>query len=416
VNARGAGGFSRRFALKQCHPHLIDEAEFVARFLDEGRLAARIHHPNVVSTIDIVHEGSELYLVMEYVDGISVASLTKRALAGEALPRAAIVRIAIDALAGLEAAHTLADDAGVPLHVTHRDVSPQNILVGRDGIARITDFGIARARDSSVHSREGEVRGKFSYMAPEQLVGTRAVDARADVFATAVVVWELLAGRSFRSASSQEAIASIVSGERAEAPSAHAPDISPDLDAVVLRALARDPADRPSTAREFASLLEKALAPSNAQGVAELVVSSTPVASAPAADATEPMEREVSAPVASRPRVTAPITLEVEEPKREKRSRALPIAAVAVTLALATGAAFAWPRAKPPAPTVTASPTPSPTPSPTLQTPTPTLTQTQTQTPTPVETASVKPPRPTATHKPITRPSATATAWRPSGP
>ena len=163
-------------------------------FLDEARLAARIHHPNVVSTLD-VGEGEQLYLVMEYIEGDRISGLIKAAARkGERVPVPVTLRIMIDVLSGLHAAHELRDHQGHPLNIVHRDVSPQNILVGVDGVTRITDFGIAKAEARLTVTREGQVKGKMSYMAPEQLSSTN-VNRRADVYAAGVVLWEALTGR-----------------------------------------------------------------------------------------------------------------------------------------------------------------------------------------------------------------------------
>ena len=191
----GAGGFQRLYAIKVMHPHLAEETEFVGMLLDEARIAARIHHPNAVPIVDVCHSTRGFYLVMDYIDGVTLARLLS---ATTTLPwrertRAAI-RVIIDALSGLHAAHELTDDDGRPLGIVHRDVSPQNIMAGADGVGRITDFGIALAASRIVASRPGLIKGKPSYMSPEQ-VSAAIADRRADVFAMGIVLWEALTNK-----------------------------------------------------------------------------------------------------------------------------------------------------------------------------------------------------------------------------
>lgn len=191
----GAGGFQRLYAIKKLHPHLAHEREFVEMFLDEARLAARIHHPNVVPILEVCTNEAGYYLVMEYIEGESMARLIGRcASRSQRIPTRIAAKMVVDALAGLEAAHELTDDFGEPLNIVHRDVSPQNVMVGIDGTSRITDFGVARAATRMTTTRAGQLKGKLGYMAPEQAQG-EAIDRRADVFAMGVILWETLTGR-----------------------------------------------------------------------------------------------------------------------------------------------------------------------------------------------------------------------------
>lgn len=253
--ARGAANFERLVAVKVCLPHLRSDEEFAGMFLDEARLAARIHHPNVVATLDVGDEEA-LYLVMEYIEGDKLSTLIKRAsIKRERIPIAVTARIMIDALSGLHAAHELKDSLGEPLRLVHRDVSPHNVLVGVDGIARISDFGIAKAEARATVTREGSLKGKMSYMAPEQLAG-KPVDRRADIYAAGVVLWECLAGRRLFRADSEVETFNLVLQNRIQRPSELWPEVPPELDAVVLRALSLDPDKRFATAAEFAEALE----------------------------------------------------------------------------------------------------------------------------------------------------------------
>ena len=187
------GGFQRFVAIKRLHPHLASEEEFIEMFLDEARLAAGIHHPHVVPILEVGQSESGYYLVMEYIEGDTLARLMARSLArAQPIPRSVLIRIVLDALAGLHAAHELLDPDGQPVHLVHRDVSPQNVLVGVDGCSRITDFGVAHAASRLQNTRADRLKGKLAYMSPEQ-ARAGEVDRRADVFAMGIILWEVLA-------------------------------------------------------------------------------------------------------------------------------------------------------------------------------------------------------------------------------
>ncbi|MCS6900503.1 MAG: serine/threonine protein kinase [Polyangiaceae bacterium] len=256
----GAGGFQRFVAIKQLHPHLAHEVDFVEMFLDEARLAASIHHPNVVPILEVGESPSGYYLVMEYIEGDTLWNLRNVATdtrPGGKLPVAVAIRIVHDALLGLHAAHELTDETGKPLNVVHRDVSPQNILVGVDGTARITDFGVARAATRLSSTRSGEVKGKMAYMAPEQIRG-QEIDRRADVFAMGVVLWEVLANRHLFLGPSEVATMHRVLHEPVPDLLTLAPNIPKGLAELVARALDRDPSRRFATALEMAEAIEAA--------------------------------------------------------------------------------------------------------------------------------------------------------------
>ena len=268
----GPVGFARTVAIKRLHPQYAKDPEFVTAFLDEARLAARIQHPNVVATLDVVAIEGELFLVMEYVDGESLARLTKRARRPrQRIPPRIVSAVITSALYGLHAAHEARGDDGEPLGLVHRDVSPQNILVGSDGVTRMVDFGIAKA-DRRVHETEaGRIKGKFAYMAPEQ-VKSRDLDRRADVFAAGIVLWEALTGRRlFEEDTNPLVTLKQVAEARLEPPSRFAPELSPEVDAVVMRALSRPKEARFQTAREMAVALERAIVPALQREVSEWV-------------------------------------------------------------------------------------------------------------------------------------------------
>jgi serine/threonine-protein kinase len=255
---RSVGGFARTVAIKRLLPPFARDPEFVSMFLDEARLAARIQHPNVVSVLDVVASDGELFLVMEYVHGEGLSKLLKRARAGGIpVPQGIAVHILIDVLYGLHAAHEARNERGDRLDIVHRDVSPQNVLVGVDGVARVLDFGIAKAAQCA-HSPTGvgQLKGKLGYMAPEQ-VASGVVDRRADVYAAGVTLWEALTGhRMFAARELPKLIAEILTREHVP-PSRIAPGSSPELDAVVLCALERDPKHRYATAGNMAADLER---------------------------------------------------------------------------------------------------------------------------------------------------------------
>ena len=253
---QGVAGFERLVAVKCCHPHLSEDEEFVTMFLDEARLAARIHHPNVVPTLDVGYT-DVLYLVMDYVEGGTVGALLRRASqTGTFVPMSIAIRVMVDALSGLHAAHELCGADGQPLDLVHRDVSPQNILVGVDGVSRISDFGIAFAVSRSTITSDGKLKGKFSYMAPEQLSGEDAT-RRIDVFGAGIVLWELLTCCPLFRRRDDIATINAVLKTEVPPPSSIAPGVPADLDAIVLKALNQNPDERFQTAAEFAEALEE---------------------------------------------------------------------------------------------------------------------------------------------------------------
>ena len=259
----GSAGFEKRVAVKLIHPHLATEPELVRMFLDEARLAAGIHHPNVVETLDLGVDQGLHYLVMEFVEGTTLSSLVK-ATRPKLFPLDAVLQVVTDAATGLAAAHELVGDDGRPRKLVHRDVSPQNLLVTSDGWVKVGDFGVAKAAGKTSNTRPGELRGKLAYMSPEQARG-ETVDHRTDVFALGIVLWELLVGRRLFHAPSDAATLDQVVACRVPDLLDLDPEVLKDVDpelregvaTLCARALAKDPRDRFATMRAMEQELRR---------------------------------------------------------------------------------------------------------------------------------------------------------------
>jgi serine/threonine-protein kinase len=252
---RGALGFRQLVAIKKPHPHLLDDVSYRTELITEARLASLINHANVVDVRDVEVDGESISLVMDYIEGASLGELVVAAsMRGIQLPPRVAVRITLDTLAGLHAAHELVDERGRPVGLVHRDISPQNVLVGVDGLARVADFGVAKFARKKSETSDGSLKGKLAYMAPEYLRG-EAIDRRFDVFAVGIVLWETLAGkRLFRGANEAETVRLLLEHEPASlasvAPAAAA------LDGVVATALSRSLDQRFQNAAAMAAALE----------------------------------------------------------------------------------------------------------------------------------------------------------------
>lgn len=297
---RGEGGFSRLFAMKVLREHLCQNPEAVRLLLREARLTGRLHHPNVVSVVDVGSSRGQPYLVMEFVAGCSVADLLAAEAQGALSIDAPIAAsIGIEALAGLHAAHTLGDERGRLLGLVHQDVSPDNLLVGFDGVTRVTDFGVAHVSDNWAGA--GRARGKPQYLAPERIV-TGEVDHRADIFAMGVVLYRLLTGLQLFDGESPDEIMQQVLYEPIAPPSTVGRRPPPAFDPLCLRALERDRERRYQTAEHFradllrtAVLLDQLALPSEVAEAARIGAESLPGGAAGSPGAVDPGALDPSA-------------------------------------------------------------------------------------------------------------------------
>jgi serine/threonine protein kinase len=253
----GSRGFQKIFAIKTMLPDVSDDPEFESMFLDEGRVAARIRHPNVVEIIDLGEQNDVLYLVMEWVEGENLGALVKAARAHGGIPMPIILRIASQICAGLHAAHELRDDDGNLLELVHRDVSPANVLVSSSGFVKIVDFGIAKSKGRLHVTRVGGmVKGKTPYLSPEQL-GQQPVDRRSDIFSLGVMLYVLATGlHPFRGDTDGKTIENIALREPVPLRALQS-EVPADFEALVLKALAKDPNDRFATAGELQRAIDQ---------------------------------------------------------------------------------------------------------------------------------------------------------------
>jgi eukaryotic-like serine/threonine-protein kinase len=256
---QGPGGFNKLVVVKELKPELVEEPTFLTMFLDEARLAARLSHPNIVQTNEVGNDGDRYFMSMDYLDGRGLDHVRRRSrTAGFGLSVPMQLRVICDMLAGLDYAHKLADFDGSPLHIVHRDISPQNVFLTFDGQVKLLDFGIAKASDSMHETHAGVVKGKVSYMSPEQGRGQK-VDARADVFSAGVLLWEALTGKRMREGKNeQEKLWALVSEDIPRA-STIKPTVPPQLDDICAKAMAWNRDDRYASAGAMQRDLERYL-------------------------------------------------------------------------------------------------------------------------------------------------------------
>ncbi|WP_441286560.1 serine/threonine protein kinase [Sorangium sp. KYC3313] len=255
----GSRGFQKIVAIKTMLPEFGDDPAFEAMFLDEARLASRIRHPHAVEIVELGDENGVLYIVMEWVDGDTIATLNKqvKSTGGVGVPLPILLRIASSICAGLHAAHELRDDEGRLVDLVHRDISPQNVMVSFDGIVKIVDFGVAKAT-GRLHETHvaGQLKGKIPYLSPEQLTSGK-VDRRADIFSLGVLLYTTLSGyHPFRGKTDAKTMENII--RFAPVPIRElVPDVPFDLELAIERALAKDPADRWNDCASFQRTLDQ---------------------------------------------------------------------------------------------------------------------------------------------------------------
>jgi serine/threonine-protein kinase len=259
AHQKGPAGFQKDVVLKKILPHLAEDQKFIDMFLDEARLAAQLSHPNIVQIFDLGEVDGEHFIAMEFIDGRDVQAIIDRGLkVRQPFSPAIAARIVADACTALDYAHNFTNKAGTHIQLVHRDVSPQNILVSKDGIVKLVDFGVAKAATSTHKTQTGAVKGKLSYMSPEQISG-KMVDARSDIFALGIVLYELVTGRRpFGHESELLAITAILN-EQPQRPCEIIHTVPAELEAIIFKALEKDPAIRFQSASEMQLALEQVL-------------------------------------------------------------------------------------------------------------------------------------------------------------
>lgn len=368
---QGVEGFEKLVAIKRILPHLAADQEFVGMFIDEAKIAARLNHPNIIHIYDLGKAADTYYIAMELVDGHDLKSILRRASERDfPMDPSLAIFVASRVAAALDYAHR--KEPGL----VHRDVSPQNVLISWDGDIKLCDFGIAKATSKVSHTQSGALKGKLQYMSPEQASGS-SLDGRSDIFSLGVVLYEMLAGRKLFRGESEVSVIDQVRSAKVEAPSVANDDVTPEIDRIVLKALAREPEQRYATAADLARDLEHALfgfkpTPS----VADLAVwmhriwaAAPPSQEVTASDITEPEDPKVitlvapppepeplpAAPVAAaipvaqgreheratgERHVPAPVSIATPPPEERKSRTALWVALIALALGAAGFAAW----------------------------------------------------------------------------
>ena len=261
----GVAGFEKSFALKRILPHISEDSEFVAMFIDEAKIAARLHHANICQIVEFGRVGDSYFQAMEYIPGADVRRI-RRALRSrrQTIPPEIALYIAEKVCDGLDYAHRKKDVQGVSLGIVHRDVSPQNVLVSFEGGVKLIDFGIAKAANRAAKTQAGQIKGKFSYLAPEQITG-QSLDGRVDLFALGVVFWEMLTGRDLFVANSEMEILRMIIRGQVPPPSQINPSLPKSLDGLVMQALATNPDDRYADAGDFLEEIQRLVYKANAR-------------------------------------------------------------------------------------------------------------------------------------------------------
>ncbi|GMU58793.1 MAG: hypothetical protein AMXMBFR34_05560 [Myxococcaceae bacterium] len=258
ARADGPMGFQKKVVVKRILPHFADDPRFVEMFLGEARLAAELSHPNLVQIFDFGNADGQYFIAMEYIDGPNLRVLNREARTHEGpLPLPLVAKIVSMAAEGLHSAHELRDENNQPVNLVHRDISPDNVLVARNGAVKVVDFGIAKAANQPHLTKSGMIKGKMAYMPPEQLA-REPLDRRADLFALGIVLYELVCGdMPFNATSEVSIIQAIMGQEPLKRVIEQRPDVPPVLDAIIARCLEKKPAARYSTGRELQQDLER---------------------------------------------------------------------------------------------------------------------------------------------------------------
>ncbi|MFZ5441928.1 MAG: serine/threonine-protein kinase, partial [Myxococcota bacterium] len=251
------GQFGPMVAVKRLLPHLVKDSAIVRMFLNEARITAQIHHPNVVQIFELGQVEGEPYIAMELLEGRTWAELRQRAAEnGRRMPAGVALRILSEACRGLDAAHRAVDENGRPLALVHRDFTPDNIHVGVKGDVKVIDFGIARTTTWGAGTEPGTLKGKFFYMSPE-MITAKPVDHRADIFAAGVMLYEQLCGRRPFTGNSVDEVVIRIAREDPALPSSYDPAVPKALEAICLRAIAKEPRSRFQTLAEFVDAIER---------------------------------------------------------------------------------------------------------------------------------------------------------------
>lgn len=257
----GVEGFEREVAIKKMLPHLSADNDFIRMMIKEAKLTVLLNHPNIVQVYDLSKEAAEYYIAMEYVPGINCGTLLEKCrLRRLNLPVEMAVYIVSQVLRGLEYAHSMVGPDGEPMHILHRDITPQNIMITRDAWVKITDFGIAKARNEISTTTPGMIKGKLGYIAPEQLAGQEA-DHRIDLFCAGIVLWECLAVRRLFKGHSEVETFRMISDAQVPSLREVRHDVSQALEDVIMKGLARDPNQRFENAEAFYEALNQAIYP-----------------------------------------------------------------------------------------------------------------------------------------------------------
>src|SRR6188768_1194628 len=255
----GPRGFAKRFAVKRILPELAQDARFVAMFCDEARICAALCHPNIVQVVDFGEANGQLFMAMEFVDGVSLARLLRSVSARrERFPLAIALHIAHEVLRGLAFAHQARDEHGRPLGIVHRDVSPGNVLIGRAGDVKLGDFGIVRSEFVDRRTYPGELKGKVGYMSPEQVMGTD-VDPRSDLFTVGIILAEMLLARPLFSGQNEFEILTNIYEANLSVLDRHGAELTPGVLELLRKALSREPDRRFQSAVDFSAAVREAV-------------------------------------------------------------------------------------------------------------------------------------------------------------